>query len=395
MTGAMTRIAMSDGMEIDPVREVRDGRCPCPARTARRFDRKPRDASAPEVRHIGRMTTDEQWTAFEARDRSADGRFVVGVRTTGIYCRPTCPARRPQRENVAFYPDGASARAAGLRACLRCRPDDEARDARAVAQALAAIGEGVTGLDALATRAGYAPHHFHRLFKRATGMTPAAYARGRRATLAADALTEEKQVTTAIYQAGYSAPSRFYEGAGPRLGMAPSVWAKGGAGVTIRWTIAATSLGPLLIAATDTGLCRVAFEEGADALATRFPAATIEAGGDALATLAADVVATVDQPGRGHALPLDLRGTAFQEAVWQALARIPAGETRTYAELAAAAGRPAAVRAAGSACGANPLALIVPCHRAQRSDGSLGGYAYGLDRKRALLAREKDQRGSR
>lgn len=335
------------------------------------------------------IDTDEAWAAFEARDRAADGRFVVGVRTTGIYCRPSCAARRPKRENVAFYRDGAAARAAGLRACLRCLPDKTARDARAVAEALVAIDEGMTGLEALAARVGYAPHHFHRLFKRATGLTPAAFARGRRATRAADALTEEKDVTGAIYEAGYSAPSRFYADAAPRLGMAPSVWAKGGAGVTIRWTVADTSLGPLLIAATDRGLCRVSFDEDAAALVARFPAATIEPGGEALASLAAEVVATVEAPGRAHRLPLDLRGTAFQEAVWQALGRIPPGETRTYAELAALAGRPGAVRAAGSACGANPLALVVPCHRAQRTDGTLGGYAYGLERKRALLAREK------
>jgi AraC family transcriptional regulator of adaptative response/methylated-DNA-[protein]-cysteine methyltransferase len=336
------------------------------------------------------IDTEQAWRAFDARNREADGRFVVGVRTTGIYCRPSCPARRPRRENVAFYADGAAARAAGLRACLRCLPDEAARDEVAVTHALAAIDEGVTGLEALATRAGYAPHHFHRLFKRATGMTPAAYARGRRAARAAEALTEEKAVTGAIYEAGYSAPSRFYEGAAPRLGMAPSVWAKGGAGVTIRWAAVPTTLGDLLVAATDKGLCRVSFDEDAAALRARFPHAAIEEGGAALAELAAEVVAVVEAPGRAHALPLDLRGTAFQEAVWQALSRIPAGETRTYAELAALAGRPAAVRAAGSACGANPLALVVPCHRAKRGDGTLGGYAYGLERKRALLERERE-----
>ncbi len=338
-----------------------------------------------------RMTidTEQAWAAFDARDRTADGRFVVGVRTTGIYCRPSCPARRPRRENVAFYADGSQAQAAGLRACLRCRPDEAARDAVAVAEALAAIDQGVTGLDALAARAGYAPHHFHRLFKRATGSTPAAYARGHKAARAAQALTEERQVTEAIYEAGYSGPSRFYAAAAPRLGMPPSVWAKGGAGVTIRWSVVATSLGDLLVAATDKGLCRVSFDEDAAALAARFPHATIAQGGEALAALAAEVVAAVEAPGRAHALPLDLRGTAFQEAVWQALATIPPGETRTYAELAALAGRPAAVRAAGSACGANPLALVVPCHRAKRTDGTLGGYAYGLERKKALLERER------
>ncbi|HEU0042957.1 bifunctional DNA-binding transcriptional regulator/O6-methylguanine-DNA methyltransferase Ada [Sphingomonas sp.] len=329
------------------------------------------------------------WAAFGARDRAADGRFVVAVRTTRIYCKPSCAARRPRRENVAFYPDPAAARAAGFRACLRCRPDEMGRDRVAVAEALTILDRNVgIALDALAGRVGYAPHHFHRLFKRATGVTPAAYARGRRADHAAVALREESSVTDAIYAVGYSGPSRFYAAAAPRLGMTPSVWAQGGRGVTIRWTVAATSLGPLLIAATDKGLCRVAFDEGEADLRRRFPAAVVEPGAAALQALAEDVVDAVESPERDHQLPLDQRGTAFQEAIWQALRAIPAGETRTYSELAAAAGNPRAVRAAGSACGANTLAVLIPCHRAKRTDGSLGGYAYGLERKRALLDRE-------
>lgn len=333
---------------------------------------------------------DIAWAAFAGRDRSADGRFIVAVATTGIYCKPSCPARHPKRANVAFYPDADAARAAGFRACLRCTPDTLGRDRTAVAQAIAAIEASPEpiGLERLARTVGYAPHHFHRLFRRATGVTPAAYARGLRSTRAADALTREDRVTDAIYDSGYTAPSRFYAGAATRMGMAPSVWARGGDGITIRWTIAATSLGPLLIAATDTGLCRVSFDEDAAALVARFPRATIIAGEDALADLAARVVASVESPERHHDLPLDIRGTAFQEAVWQALRAIPPGETRTYSELAAIAGNARAVRAAGSACGANPVAVVVPCHRAHRIDGSLGGYAYGLDRKRVLLARE-------
>lgn len=332
---------------------------------------------------------DSAWDAFQRRDRAADGRFVAAVTSTGIYCKPSCPARRPRREHLRFFADGEAARAAGFRACLRCTPDSIGRGRAAVAQAAALIdaaGEPLR-LEALAARIGYAPHHFHRLFKRATGVTPAAYARALRANRAANALTEENSVTEAIYQAGYAAPSRFYDDAA-RLGMAPSVWARGGKGTTIRWTVAATSLGPLLVAATDTGLCRVSFEEDPAALAARFPAAEVVEAGAALADVAAQVVAMVENPERDCDLPLDVRGTAFQEAVWAALKAIPAGETRTYAQLAAAAGNPGAVRAAGSACGANPLAVVVPCHRAQRTDGSLGGYAYGLDRKRVLLDRE-------
>ncbi|WP_293874633.1 MULTISPECIES: bifunctional DNA-binding transcriptional regulator/O6-methylguanine-DNA methyltransferase Ada [unclassified Sphingomonas] len=334
---------------------------------------------------------DAAWAAFAARDRTQDGSFVAAVRTTGIYCKPSCPARHPHRANVTFLPDGAAARAAGYRACLRCKPDEVARDSRAIAEAVALIAaakEGI-GLAALAAQVGYAPHHFLRLFRRATGVTPAAYARGLRAGRVAEALQRDGSVTGAIYEAGYGAASRFYADGARRLGMSPGAWARGGAGTTIRWTVVATSLGPLLVAATDRGLCRVAFDEDAATLARRFPQATIEPGDAALATLAADVVALVETPGRDAALPLDVRGTAFQEAVWQALKTIPPGETRSYAELAAAAGRPGAVRAAGTACGSNPLAVVVPCHRITRSDGGLGGYAYGVARKRALLDRER------
>ena len=330
------------------------------------------------------------WAAFERRDRAYDGRFVVAVKTTGIYCKPSCPARHPRRENIAFHPDAASARAAGFRACLRCKPDEMGRDRIAVAEAIALIeaAEEVIPLETLAEHVGYAPHHFHRLFKRATGVTPAAYARGLMARRVGEALRQEASVTNAIYGAGYSAPSRFYEGGAKRLGMTPSAWARGGAGVTIRWTIADTSLGPMLVAATDKGLCRIAFDEDERALHDLFPKAEIAPGGAALAELAAKVVAAVESPERDQDLPLDVRGTAFQEAVWQALREIPLGETRSYAELAALAGNPKAVRAVGSACGANHVAIAIPCHRVHRASGEIGGYAYGADRKVALLKRE-------
>ena len=259
----------------------------------------------------------------------------------------------------------------------------------AVATALAALDAGeMLSLAALAARTGYAPHHFHRLFRRITGLTPAAYARGVRAGRAEDALAAGTTVTDAVYAAGYGAPSRFYADVAPRLGMAPRIRAAGGEGVTIRWLRAPTSLGPLLVAATDKGLCRVAFDENEDALARRFPRATLLPGDEALAELATRLVAAVERPGADAVLPLDVGGTAFQERVWQALRAIPAGETRSYAELAAAAGHPRAVRAAGSACAVNPVALAIPCHRAGRSDGGLGGFAWGLERKRALRRRE-------
>ncbi len=336
------------------------------------------------------FNADRAWAAFEARDRSWDGRVIVAVRTTGIYCKSSCPARRPKRENVELFPDIQAAQAAGYRPCLRCKPDDAARDQLAVAKAVAIIeaADTVPPLEALAGEVGYAPHHFHRLFKRATGVTPAAYARAIRARRMGAALDKEASVTDAIYEAGYSAPSRFYESAGDRLGMTPSAWKRGGAGVTIRWTVADTSLGKLLIAATDRGLCRVSFDEDSLALAQRFPNAEIIPGGAALADLASRVVAEVETPGRYTDLPVDVQGTAFQEAVWQALRAIPPGETRSYAQIATAVGRPNAVRAAGTACGANNVAIVIPCHRVQRGDGSMGGYAYGVDRKRVLRKRE-------
>ena len=337
------------------------------------------------------MTDIDQQTAlaaFHRRDRQFDGRFVVGVSSTGIYCKPSCPARLPRVEHISIHADAAQARAAGFRACLRCRPDEVGRDRQAVARAAALMDGRDWTLDALAAEVGYAPHHFHRLFKRATGVTPAAYARALKARRAGEALSEAASVTEAIYAAGYAAPSRFYEGA-KRLGMAPSAWARGGRGVIIRWTCVATSLGALLVAATDKGLCRVAFDEDEEALLRRFPNAEVVAADAAMTALAEQVVAAVESPERDHHLPLDVQGTAFQEAVWRALQAVPAGETRSYAELAAAVGNAGAVRAVGSACGANPVAVAIPCHRALRSGGGLGGYAWGLERKQALLTRER------
>lgn len=335
---------------------------------------------------------DEQaaWTAVLARDRAFDGRFVTGVLTTGIYCRPSCAARHPARGNVRFFADGAAARAAGLRPCKRCRPDDVSRDERAVLAAIAAIkaaGQPLP-LAALAAETGYSPSHFQRLFTRHTGLSPAAYARALMQERAAAALTDEGRVTDAIYAAGYSAPSRFYANNRARLGMSPSAWAKGGKGVMIRWAVVPTSLGSMLVAATEKGVCRLSFNEDRAALAARFPHAELVAGGAEFAALLQQVVAAVEQPGDFSHIPLDVKGTAFQEAVWQELCRIPPGETRSYAQLAAAIGKPKAVRAAGSANGANPVAVLIPCHRVIASDGGLGGYAYGLDIKRQLLARE-------
>jgi AraC family transcriptional regulator of adaptative response/methylated-DNA-[protein]-cysteine methyltransferase len=337
---------------------------------------------------------DKAWSAVTRRDRSFDGRFVTGVLTTGIYCRPSCAARHPARGNVRFFADGAAARAAGLRPCKRCRPDEVGRDEAAV---LAAIDEIKASADAfggrpqlaeLAAAVGYSPTHFQRVFARATGLSPAAYARALREERAREALSREGSVTEAIYDAGFEAPSRFYDSMEGKLGMAPSAWVRGGKGVTINWAVVATTLGPMLVAATDKGVCRLSFAEGREELEARFPNAELVEGGAEFTALLQRVIDAVERPGTGGDIPLDVRGTAFQQRVWAELRKIPLGETRSYAEIAAAAGKPKAVRAAGSANGANNVAVLIPCHRVVRSDGSLGGYAYGLDIKRELLSRE-------
>ena len=336
------------------------------------------------------INEDEAWAAFVARDRNADGRFVGAVATTGIYCKPSCPARHPRREHVSFFADGGAARAAGFRACLRCRPDEVGRDRAAVAKAAALIevaAETVRLAD-LAAAVGYAPHHFQRLFTRDLGVSPAAYARAVRARRAEAELEEDKSVTDAIYDAGYAAPSRFYADAGARLGMTPSAWRDGGRGAVIRWVVADSPLGPLLIAATGKGICRLTFGEDEGALQRKFPNADIRPDDGTIAPWVAAALAAITRPEAGADVPIDVRGTAFQERVWQALRKIPAGETRSYAEIAAAVGQPGAVRAVGTANGSNPVSVLVPCHRVIRSDGTLGGYGGGLPNKRILLANE-------
>lgn len=336
------------------------------------------------------IDAEKAWSAVLRRDRTFDGRFVTGVLTTGIYCRPSCAARHPDRGNVRFFADGAEARDAGLRPCKRCRPDEVGRDEAAVLAAIDEIkaSDGNPQLAELAQAVGYSPSHFQRVFTRATGLSPAAYARALREERAREALSNGSSVTEAIYDAGFEAPSRFYDSMDGKLGMAPSAWLRGGEGVTINWAVVETTLGPMLVAASGKGVCRLSFNEGVEELARRFPNAALVEGGATFEALLQRVIGAVERPGTGVDIPLDVRGTAFQQRVWQELRRIPAGETRSYSEIAAAAGRPTAVRAAGSANGANNVAVLIPCHRVVRADGSLGGYAYGLDIKRELLARE-------
>jgi AraC family transcriptional regulator of adaptative response/methylated-DNA-[protein]-cysteine methyltransferase len=347
-------------------------------------------ASGPVVPPIN---PDGCWRAVLNRDRSADGNFVTGVLTTGIYCRPSCAARHPKRENVRFFASGVEARAAGLRACKRCLPDDINREEAAIASALRLLGEAeeALGLEMLAAAVGYSPFHFQRLFKRKLGVTPAAYARALRSRRAEAALATNGRITDAIYDAGYAGPARFYADAKERLGMTPTSWRGGGRGETIRWATADTFLGRMMVAATDRGICRLSFDEDEAELRRRFPHATVEPGGEGMQALVERTVAAVNAPERPHDLPLDVRGTAFQEAVWRELARIPPGESLSYAALAARAGNPTAVRAAGTACGANHIAVLIPCHRARRGDGTPGGYAYGVNRKSQLIEREGGQ----
>ena len=341
------------------------------------------------------LDEERAWQAVIERDRKFDGRFVTGVLSTGIYCRPSCSARHPRRENVRFFEGPRSAEAAGLRPCLRCRPAEVSRDEEAVRVAIGRIKEAdqAPSLEELANLTGYSSTHFQRLFKRAVGLSPAAYARALKLRRAGDAMSDGANVTQAIYEAGFGASSRFYEASEGKLGMSPSAWRDGGKGVTIRWAVVPTSLGEMLVAATAKGVCRLSFAEGREDLAARFPNAMLVEGGKEFAALLREVVAAVEQPGDSRSIPIDVQGTAFQEAVWRELQRIPAGETRTYAQIVAAIGKPGAVRAAGSANGANNVAVLIPCHRVIRSDGSLGGYAYGEAIKRELLKREHDAQG--
>ena len=333
---------------------------------------------------------DQAWAAFEQRDRSWDGRVIGAVKTTGIYCKPSCPARHPKRQHVEFFLDGESARAAGYRACLRCKPDEVGRDRDAVAKAVRLIesADELPRLADLAAAVGYAPHHFQRLFTRDMGVSPAAYARALRARRAADHLKEDKSVTEALYDAGYSAPSRFYADAKERMGMTPSAWRNGGRGEIIRYVVKDSAIGPLLIAATAKGICRISFAGDEASLRRQFPNAEIRADDGTISDWVEGALTAVERPQSAPDLPVDIRGTAFQEAVWRELRKIPLGETRSYADIAKAIGHPGATRAVGTANGSNPVPVVVPCHRVIRSDGSLGGYGGGLDRKRILLAAE-------
>lgn len=343
------------------------------------------------------MIEDPRWETVLRRDATADGQFVYSVATTGVYCRPGCPSRAPNPRNVAFHVTPQAAEMAGFRPCQRCRPTEAPlaeRHASLIAAACRRIevAEEPLSLGELADGAGLSPHHFHRLFRATTGLTPKGYADAHRARKVREALGKGAQVTEALYEAGFGSSGRFYAAADDALGMRPAAYRKGGAAAEIRYGLGESSLGRVLAAASDRGICSIMFGDDDAALVEdlqrRFPnARTIAADGDFADTVAA-VVALIEEPSQGLALPLDIRGTAFQQRVWQALQAIPAGETRSYAELARAVGEPGAARAVAGACAANKIAVAVPCHRVVRGDGSISGYRWGTERKRALLAKE-------
>lgn len=347
-----------------------------------------------------RSSDDDRWQAVLRRDRSRDGDFVFAVTSTGIYCRPSCPARRPRLEHVRYFSDPAAAERAGFRACRRCHPRVMATAQEDLAaRAMRWIDEHLDERQTLARMAsalGVSPGHLQRSFTRATGASPRAYAAARRLETAKSEMRSGADVTSALYAAGYGSNSRFYDQAKTALGMTPSSYRRGGAGMTIRFGTAQSPLGRVLVGATERGVCAVSIGDDDAALEAslraEYPRATIERDDEAVRRWIDGVLAHLHDR---HAVvglpPLDLAGTPFQQAVWRELRSIPAGERRTYGEVATTIGRPGAARAVASACAANPAALVIPCHRVVRADGGLGGYRWGVERKRALLDAEQQE----
>lgn len=355
------------------------------------------DASKKAPPRAAAVEGDPRWAAVVARDASADGTFFYSVKTTGVYCRPSCGARPARPENVGFHPTAAAAERAGFRPCMRCKPDQPPLAERQAAQVAALCrrieqSDEVPSLEELARHAGLSVFHTHRIFKAVTGVTPKAYAAAHRARRVRAALGKNGTVTEAIYAAGYGSGGRFYEEANRVLGMTPTRYRAGGANMDVWFAIGECSLGSILVAATARGVCAILLgddpEELVHDLERRFPRARLLGGDAGFEQLVAQVVGLVESPRVGAALPLDVRGTAFQQRVWQALRGIPMGATASYAEIASAIGAPGAARAVARACAANALAVAIPCHRVVRNDGELSGYRWGVERKRALLDRE-------
>lgn len=355
----------------------------------------PRMSAAAAVNIVG----DPRWALVLDRDARADGHFVYSVNTTGIYCRPSCGARTPKPENVCFHQTSAEAEQAGFRPCKRCKPHQPPlaeQHAALVADLCRVIehAETAPSLAALAQSAQMSTFHLHRIFKAVTGLTPKAYASAHRANKVRDALSRSGSVTEAFYEAGYGSSTRFYETARQRLGMTPGEYRSGGTDVAIRFAVGECSLGAILVAASARGICAICLGDDPDTLVrdlqNRFPRAELLGGDHAFEQQVAQVIGLVEAPKVGLSLPLDIRGTAFQQRVWEALRDIPAGTTVSYADIARTIGAPRSVRAVARACAANVLAVAIPCHRVVRSDGGISGYRWGVARKRALLKRESE-----
>lgn len=341
--------------------------------------------------------SDPRWRAVKARDASADDAFVYSVATTGVYCRPSCAARLARPENVRFFANGKEAQAAGFRACKRCKPDQPSLREQYGAKVTKACrliekSDELPSLEALAKYVGLSPYHFHRIFKQLTGTTPRRYAAARREHRVRDRLRSGTRITDAIFDAGYGSNSRFYENATAMLGMKPRDYRAGGTNVTIKFAVGECSLGSILAAQSERGICAILLGEDPDALVRdlqdRFPRAHLVGDDRDFERTIATVIGFVESPHTELNLPLDVRGTSFQQRVWQALRRVPVGQTVTYAQIAARIGAPKAVRAVASACAANAIAVAIPCHRVIRNDGALSGYRWGVERKRALLEKE-------
>lgn len=341
--------------------------------------------------------SDPRWARVVVRDKDADGRFWYSVATTGIYCRPSCPSRTANPKNVTLHDTLESARATGCRPCKRCNPEGssfDAENAALVEQACRMIegSEEPISLDDLAAAVELSPGYFHRLFKAQTGVTPKAYTTAYRARRVRDALVRGRKVTDVIYEAGFNSNGRFYEQSSAMLGMTPGHYRSGGADEVLRFAVGQSSLGAILVASSCKGVAAILLGDDPDTLVRdlqdRFPKAELIGGDVNYEQMVAKIVGFVEAPQMGLDLPLDVRGTAFQQRVWQALREIPAGETVTYAEVARRIGSPKATRAVAGACGANHIAVAIPCHRVIRNDGSLSGYRWGVERKRNLLARE-------
>ncbi len=342
-------------------------------------------------------SNEDRWAAVAGRNTAADGAFYYAVRTTGVYCRPSCGARLPNRNNVSFHLTCDDAESAGYRPCKRCRPREaslEARRASGVARACRLIerSESEPTLDDLATAAGMSRFHFHRVFKQVTGLTPKAYASAHRADRVRRALTRRERVTDAIYDAGFNSNGRFYETSAKELGMTPTSYRAGGSGASVRFAVGECSLGSILVAASQKGICAILLGDDPDSLVRiledRFPNAELTANDVQFEQWVARVIGFVEAPRLGLDLPLDLRGTAFQRRVWRALSKIPAGATASYSDVAKKIGAPGSARAVAQACASNSIAVAIPCHRVVRSDGGTSGYRWGVERKRALIARE-------